>query len=100
MGRSILCIELPETVRCPACSVATVHLESPEDKSSNRLVRERQMCFLLQKLPSIAKSENMVLLGDFNAIDETEDQFVHDPFIDVWSLLRNGDPGYTYDAQV
>ena len=81
------------TVNGRPIAVAAVHLES--GKAATRL-RRRQ---LGQVVRSLRRSENAVVLGDFNMRD-AEDGSIRVPFRDLWSALRPDDDGFTEDTSI
>ena len=75
--------------------VATVHLESPLKDGPTRAV-QLQHAFRL-----LAGAETAILLGDVNFGDgeEPETAAIPPDFIDCWTKLRPGDPGFTWDIE-
>ena len=77
----------------PPLTVAAVHLES--GKAADRL-RARQLGRVTRTL---RRTENAVLLGDFNMRD-SENGRIGAPFRDVWPALRPDEDGFTEDTSI
>ncbi|CAM9598990.1 unnamed protein product, partial [Heterosigma akashiwo] len=102
MGRRLLVADLP----IYNMKIGTVHLES---LNQHRL-REQQLILSKRALRS---RENAILCGDFNFCsyrnfhsrpgDKLENESLAEilpEYIDIWSVLRPGEPGYTFDSEV
>ena len=74
-------------------TVVALHLES--GKSAARL-RYRQLARVLRTL---RRTENAVVLGDFNMRDSENDR-IGAPYRDLWPLLRPHDDGFTEDTTI
>ena len=75
--------------------IAVVHLESL--KTSSR-VRVQQLHALFDRLQ---EARHAVMMGDFNFDPSWPENSYLDPeFVDVWSHLRPGEPGFTEDTDV
>ena len=74
-------------------TVVALHLES--GKAAARL-RSRQ---LGQIFRSLRRTENAVVLGDFNMRD-AENGRIGEPYRDVWPMLRPDDDGFTEDTTI
>jgi endonuclease/exonuclease/phosphatase family metal-dependent hydrolase len=92
MGRRLLVAEL-------ACglAVATTHLESSQTEAGVRAAQLR----VLQPVLA-AHYPDIVLVGDMNfrPDDPLENAALDPSFVDTWSALHPGDPGYTVDTEV
>ena len=77
----------------PPLTVAAVHLES--GKAADRL-RARQ---LGRVTSALRRTENAVVLGDFNMRD-SENGRIGAPFRDVWPALRPNEDGFTEDTTI
>lgn len=91
LARGFMTAEL-ETGGQPLTVVA-LHLES--GKSAARL-RSRQ---LGQIFRSLRRTENAVVLGDFNMRD-SENGRIGEPYRDVWPMLRPDEHGFTEDTTI
>jgi endonuclease/exonuclease/phosphatase family metal-dependent hydrolase len=91
LSRGYLTAEL--TIAGEPLSVVSLHLES--SKAAVNL-RARQ---LGRVFDSQRKSQNAVIMGDFNMRD-TEDSRIDARYRDVWPLLRPDDPGFTEDTSI
>jgi tyrosyl-DNA phosphodiesterase 2 len=92
MGRRLMVAEL-------ACglAVATVHLESTRAEAGTRALQ----LGVIQ--PALAgRYEDVVLVGDMNFEpgDLIENAALDPAFVDVWPVLRPGEPGYTVDTDI
>lgn len=92
MGRRLLVAEL-------ACglTVATVHLESTREEAAARAAQLKLIQpFLAQRY------EDVVLVGDMNFQpgDPLETAALDPAFVDIWPVLRSGEPGYTVDTDI
>jgi tyrosyl-DNA phosphodiesterase 2 len=74
-------------------TVVALHLES--GKAAARL-RARQ---LGQIFRALRRTENAVVLGDFNMRD-SENGRIGEPYRDVWPMLRPDDDGFTEDTTI
>jgi tyrosyl-DNA phosphodiesterase 2 len=76
--------------------VATVHLESMPMFAPTR---KRQ---LLQIFPALEQADHTVLMGDLNfcANWPEENNNIDSDYQDMWSVLRNGSPGFTEDTDI
>ena len=92
MGRRLVVAEL-------ACglAVATVHLESMREEATTRAAQLRVIQPAL-----VDRYDNVVLAGDMNFTpgDPIENAALDPSFVDVWSALRSGEPGYTVDTDI
>lgn len=91
LARGFLSAEL--IVNGRALAIVAVHLES--GKASARL-RARQ---LGRVYGALRRSENAIVLGDFNMRD-VENGIIADAYRDLWPALRPGDHGYTEDTSI
>lgn len=84
-------IRVGETV----VAVANVHLESP---LMDHYMRVKQMNIVLKELKD---ETHAVFLGDFNFGDkeEPETTSISSSFADLWSVLKPGEKGYTWDMK-
>ncbi|MEM9067904.1 MAG: endonuclease/exonuclease/phosphatase family protein [Myxococcota bacterium] len=91
MARSLLAVELMADDE--RLVVSTVHLESTRSLRASR-VRQLELIFdALEGAPSA------VLVGDFNFDpSEPEEEALDARYVDLWPLLRKGEPGYTEDT--
>jgi tyrosyl-DNA phosphodiesterase 2 len=76
-----------------ALTVVAAHLES--GKAASRL-RARQ---LRRIFGALRRTENAVILGDFNMRD-TENGRIAEPYRDLWPVLRPRDDGFTEDTTI
>ena len=82
--------------------VATLHLTSNVDPTGGS-ARAAQIQSLLHQMQALEAREGEVpdflLTGDFNFGDDAPEaqRFADAGFVDVWTALRPGEPGYTYD---
>jgi tyrosyl-DNA phosphodiesterase 2 len=74
-------------------TVVALHLES--GKAAARL-RSRQ---LGRVFGALRRTENAVVLGDFNMRDSENDR-IGEPYRDLWPLLRPHDDGFTEDTTI
>lgn len=74
-------------------TVCCVHLDSGKSSARLRAWQLRRI-FRSQK-----KTEDAVLLGDFNMRD-AENERITAPYCDVWPALRPDDPGFTEDTSI
>ena len=92
MGRRLVVAEL-------ACglAVATVHLESTREEATTRAA---QLAVIQPAL--VDRYDDVVLAGDMNFTpDDLLENAALDPsFVDVWPVLRPGEPGYTVDTDI
>jgi tyrosyl-DNA phosphodiesterase 2 len=91
MGRRLVIAEL-------ACglTVATVHLESMKEEAARRATQLR----IIQ--PAILdRYADVVLVGDMNFTPDAalENAALDPAWVDAWSALRAGEPGYTVDTE-
>jgi tyrosyl-DNA phosphodiesterase 2 len=89
MGRRLIVLDL-------ACGLAvgSVHLESMKPSSQ---ARADQLAIIQ---PLLAAHGDAALVGDlnFSPADELETAALDPAFVDVWTALRPGEPGYTADG--
>jgi endonuclease/exonuclease/phosphatase family metal-dependent hydrolase len=80
---------------CPL-HLANVHLESAADNAPLRLTQ------LGEVLPLLSGTRHSVILGDFNfdPSQEAEQARLEASHLDLWALLRPGEPGYTEDTSI
>lgn len=92
-GRGVLTVRLRTAGR--SLAVATVHLESPLEAGE---VRAQQ---LGEILPLLAGADEAVLMGDFNFGDGEQPETAGLPasFVDLWTALRPGEPGFTWNIE-
>lgn len=92
-GRMVLVAYLKVNGRWLA--VGTVHLESPLRSGPARAKQ------LDKVFPLLAKSDDAVLLGDFNFGHEEEPETSHlnRRYKDAWLVRRGGEPGFTWDIE-
>lgn len=93
LGRSLLAATFK--INGQVVVVGTNHLESyPQD----RPYREKQIKVAENALCS-KNNDAAILMGDFNfATEEEREELVSElNYIDVWSHVHPGDPGFTYD---
>ncbi|MBN1206467.1 MAG: DUF504 domain-containing protein [Myxococcaceae bacterium] len=81
--------------------VAALHLMSSRDPSGAG-VRATQVRVLLEHARSLEtrlEPPELLLMGDFNFGDDAPEvqTFAEAGFVDAWTALRPGEPGYTYD---
>ncbi|MEU0494178.1 endonuclease/exonuclease/phosphatase family protein [Mycobacterium sp. NPDC006124] len=74
-------------------TVVALHLES--GKAASRL-RSRQLGRVFRAL---RRTENAVVLGDFNMRDSENDR-IGQPYRDLWPILRPHDDGFTEDTTI
>jgi tyrosyl-DNA phosphodiesterase 2 len=74
-------------------TVVAVHLESGKAAAG---LRARQLGRVLRTL---RRTDNAVVLGDFNMRD-AENGRIGEPYLDVWPALRPGDDGFTEDTTI
>lgn len=75
-------------------AVATTHLESLLDDGP---VRARQLDRIFSML---GDGTDAVVLGDFNFGDgEPEEARIPPSYVDLWTALRPGEPGFTWDME-
>ena len=92
MGRCGLLVEL--SVGQASLCVGVVHLDSYLEDGP---MRSQQLQAMGR---AFAGQQHAVLLGDFNFGDgEREGQDVPPGFVDVWSALHPGKPGFTWDIE-
>jgi tyrosyl-DNA phosphodiesterase 2 len=89
--RGVLTAQL--TINGSPLTVGSVHLDSGKRSAP---LRRRQLGRLFGGLRDTADA---VLLGDFNMRDG-ENALITAPFVDVWPVLRPGEPGYTEDTSI
>lgn len=82
--------------------VATLHLTSNRDPSGGgaRAAQVRTLIdWALSLEASGEESPDLLLAGDFNFGDDAPElqSFTGAGFVDAWTALRPGEPGYTYD---
>jgi tyrosyl-DNA phosphodiesterase 2 len=94
MGRKLLVAEW--YLNGQRSAVATVHLESKRASAPTRAAQ------LARIFPILAPIPHALLMGDFNfCASWAAEQANLDPaYLDVWSALRPGEPGYTEDTAV
>ncbi|CAN1811260.1 Tyrosyl-DNA phosphodiesterase 2 [Linum perenne] len=102
MGRELCTAELKVDGNKPLV-VATSHLESPcpgppkwdQMFSKERVVQANEAIDFLKENP------NVIFCGDMNWDDKLDGQFpLPSGWVDVWTELKAGDNGYTYDTKV
>lgn len=92
MGRCGMLVEL--SLGQSSLSVGVVHLDSHLEDGP---VRSRQLQAMGR---AFAGQHHAVLLGDFNFGDgEGEERDVPPGFVDAWSALHPGKPGFTWDIE-
>jgi poly(A) polymerase len=83
--------------------VATLHLTS--QRSAPGSTRVAQLRLLSEWAKALGahgpEAPDVVLAGDFNVGEDAPEaqHFLQDGFVDVWPLLRPGEPGYTFDPE-
>jgi tyrosyl-DNA phosphodiesterase 2 len=77
----------------PSLTVVALHLESGKAAAG---LRSRQLGRVFRTL---RRTENAVVLGDFNMRD-SEDGRIGEPYRDLWPVLRPHDDGFTEDTTV
>ncbi|CAN1811257.1 Tyrosyl-DNA phosphodiesterase 2 [Linum perenne] len=101
MGRELCTAELKVDGNKPLV-VATSHLESPcpgppkwdQMFSKERVVQANEAIDFLKENP------NVIFCGDMNWDDKLDGQFpLPSGWVDVWTELKAGDNGYTYDTK-
>lgn len=92
MGRSLLVGRWGEAAA--RLAIGTVHLESTRELGASRI---RQLDLVTRALET---EPNVVLVGDMNFDPRDPEEAARDPrFVDAWSLLRPGEPGWTEDTE-
>jgi len=82
-------------------TVSTSHLESFTGRDSNGAAeRVQQLAWSLEELERDGGRGDLLLAGDLNWSDKEEGKMrLRDGWVDAWTELKPGDPGYTYDAK-
>ena len=80
-------------VNAGTLDVCSVHLESGRKSSWRRAWQLRAV------FRALRRSENAVVLGDFNMRD-AENSRIREPYCDVWPALRCDEDGYTEDTSI
>jgi endonuclease/exonuclease/phosphatase family metal-dependent hydrolase len=76
-------------------SIVTVHLDSHLESGSIRAEQLRRVFAFL------ADADEAIVLGDFNFgdDDERETAALDQRYVDLWTRLRPGEPGYTWNME-
>ncbi|KAL0654210.1 hypothetical protein Bca4012_096901 [Brassica carinata] len=101
MGRDLSVAEVEVPGRKPLV-LATSHLESPcpgPPKWDQMFSRER-VEQANEAIEHLRANPNVVFGGDMNWDDKLDGKFpLPDQWVDVWEVLKPGDPGFTYDTK-
>ncbi|CAN1326593.1 Tyrosyl-DNA phosphodiesterase 2, partial [Linum perenne] len=101
MGRELCTAELKVDGNKPLV-VATSHLESPcpGPPKWDQMFSKERVVQANEAIDFLKENQNVIFCGDMNWDDKLDGQFpLPSGWVDVWTELKAGDNGYTYDTK-